>query len=62
MHRDGKQHGFEAHDPTDRCKEHQSSDHGENEADGSTFGALLWWQAIREDGNENDVIDAENDF
>ena len=52
----------EANNPGERKEEQDTHQHGQPEADEASLLLLPGRQFAREDGNENDVVDAENDF
>ena len=59
---DFEEGALEAHDPADGGQEEEAHEHGEAEADEAGLGALGGGEAVDEDGDEDDVVDAEDDL
>ena len=59
---DAEEGFLHAEDETEQEEEDDSGDDGEDEALAAGFFALGGWQFACEDGDEDDVIDAEDDF
>ena len=57
-----EQVGRQAHDPTEGEQQRQPRDHGKTQPDAAGFVAHLGRQAPHKDGDENDVVDAQDDF
>src|SRR5690606_5203687 len=62
MVEDAEQGVGEAHHPGDAGKQQQSGGHGKAEAEVAGHIALVFRQAAHQDGDEDDVVDAEDDF
>src|SRR3989338_1028370 len=58
----GKQVNTEMRQPEQQKQQQQARDHGDQEADLPAFFALFLRQASNQDGNKDNVIDAEHDF
>src|SRR5690606_13435452 len=54
--------GLEAHDPAEREQQQQARDHGEAQAQAAGLVADVGGQADDQDGDEDDVVNAEDDF
>jgi hypothetical protein len=54
--------GLEAHDPAEREQQQQARDHGEAQAQAAGLVAHVGGQAADQDGDEDDVVNAEDDF
>jgi hypothetical protein len=59
---DGEERFLHAEDETEQEEEDDSGDDGEDEAFAAGFIALVGWEFAGEDGDEDDVVDAEDDF
>ena len=59
---DGEPGFCQTYDPVDGKQEQDAHAHGQREADHSCPGTLRLWQFAGENRDENDVIDAKNDF
>ena len=59
---DGKQGLAQAHDPRDGDQEYDPHDHGKCQPDQSGALSLLFRQAANQNGDENDIVDAQYDF
>ena len=60
--RDGEEGFLHAEDEAEQEEEDDSGDDGEDEALAAGFFALGGWEFAGEDGDEDDVVDAEDDF
>jgi hypothetical protein len=60
--RDFKNRFLQAHDPSDREQQQHPRAHRQAQTDQAAFFPLFLGQAVDEDGDENDVVDAEHDF
>ena len=57
-----KERLLQAHDPTDGQQQDHPRSHGEAETDQAAFFPLLQRQAVDQDRDEDDVVDAKDDF
>src|SRR5690606_5767377 len=57
-----EQVGGQAHHPGDRQQQQDARAHGQGQADKARPGLLVLGQARNQDGNEDDVVDAQDDF
>jgi len=62
MDRNGEQVARQSHHPSDRCQKAEPGNHRKTQTDETTLLALLRWQAIHENGDEDDIVDAQNDL
>ncbi len=57
------EHGLgELHDNGNGGEQRQSQDQGRADADAPCPRLLLLWQLVRQDGDEDQIVDAENDL
>lgn len=60
--RDLEERGREAHEPGDGEEEGDAGDHREEQADAAGGFTLRFGKGVGEDGDEDDVVDAEDDL
>ena len=54
--------GLETHDPAQREQQGQSRQHGKAQAEATCLVAQFGGQAAHQDGDEDDVVHAQDDF